>query len=288
MVLTLLLTCMLASHTCAQVATRQPTTQPASHHAATPTNETANRSDSRSGRDQSQGWLDRISDRADHIGSIQANIRYDRRNHLLGDEQRRFGELVFIAGPPARYAIHFNKVMADDGRSKKQDRWYLFDGVWLVERLDDQKQFFKRQIVAPDAKPEDVDPLASGRGPFSLPLTARKHQVLEKFNVTLVESDDRDNNNADANADEASKSIHLRLSPLPHRSADLAVIDVWYDRELLVPVRVSMLDPDGENEQEFTLRKIVVNDPVDESVIDVSEPRGRGWLVEITPWQDAE
>src|SRR5690606_9605697 len=88
-------------------------------------------------------WLTKLEARSDEIRTLTARLRYDKIDALLGDEQRRFGMLHYQAGPPARFAVHFDRLVVDGNRGRQQNRWYVFDGRWLVERLDDEKQFRK-------------------------------------------------------------------------------------------------------------------------------------------------
>ncbi len=219
-------------------------------------------------------WLDRIQQKSSQIKSLQADLRYDRNQGLVGDKQRRFGSLVFQAGPPKKYAIHFDRLLVD-GRLDKQDRWYIFDGQWLVERLDAEKQFIKRQIVAPGAPADKADPLDLGEGPFALPITAKKDRILQRFSVAVI----------DAEKDDPVNSVHLKLTPRENFKSDYTQIDMWYDRESLLPVRVRTLD-ESENETVILMTKPRVNEPVDDKVFDTGEPKGDGWRIDTTPWEN--
>ncbi|MEE9212660.1 MAG: outer membrane lipoprotein carrier protein LolA [Phycisphaeraceae bacterium] len=246
-----------ACHSGAQ--TTQPATQPAAHS------------------DPVDSWLDRIEHRSAQIATLQARLRYDRIQVLVGDEQRRFGKLFYEAGPPARFAIHFDKLVTDQNRLERQDRWYIFDGRWLVERLDDQKQYRKYEIIPPDAEPEQADPLALGQGPFAVPLDFRKDRVLQRFEASLVAPAD----------DDPPDTVHLHLVPKPGFGSDVTEIDLWYDRQSLLPVRARTID-ESENEAVIDLTRPRVNEPVDPTLFDTSVPKARGWLVEIKPWEEGE
>ena len=58
-------------------------------------------------------FMDQIEQHSKQIKTLKAKLRYDRIQGLLGDEQRRFGRLSYAAGPPARFAIHFDKRVTD-------------------------------------------------------------------------------------------------------------------------------------------------------------------------------
>ena len=219
-------------------------------------------------------WLDRLQEQSEQTKTFQGNVRYDRNQKLVGDRQRRFGTLVYAVGPPAKFAVHFDRLVVDE-RVDKQDRWYIFDGQWQVERIDDEKQFIKRQVVAPNAPPDRANPLGIGEGPFVLPVTMKKDRILKCFDVSLVEP-------APA---ELPNTVHLKLVPKPNRRSDYSQIDLWYDRASLLPVRAQALD-ESENETVIEVSKPRVNEPVEEKVFDTDEPKEAGWHVEVTPWEE--
>jgi len=220
--------------------------------------------------------LDRIEQQAAGVKSLHAELVYDRIQQLVGDRQRRFGSLIYQAGPPARFAVHFDRLLVDR-RLDHDDRWYLFDGQWLVERYDDEKLMIKRQVVPPPTPgqpPKQANPLAFGTGPFALPISLKKQQVLKRFRTDLV---------APAADDPPQPSHHLRLLPKPEYPSNFVEIDLWYDRQTLLPIRVRTLD-DSQNQSLITLSKMQINEPVDPAAIDTTPPTEPGWRVEVKPW----
>ncbi len=210
------------------------------------------------------------------IEAMTGKITYDRIQGLLGDKQRRYGSLVYHAGPPARFAIHLDRMLIDRA-IRPRDRWYIFDGRWLVERLDDEKRFTKWQIVPPDKDPAEVDPLGAGEGPFALPIRVNKNDLVRRFKVQLVEPAE----------DDPADSVHLKLLPRDGVRVDFQELDLYYDKDTLLPVQVRTLD-DAESGDEsiIKLRDLDTNpDNVDTTVIDVSEPTERGWHTEVKPWE---
>ncbi len=197
---------------------------------------------------------------------------YDRIQRLVGDRQRRFGNLTYDAGPPARFAIHFDRLLVDQ-RLDRDERWYIFDGRWLVERYDQEKLMIKRETAPPDAD-QPADPLALGSGPFALPVTLKKDVVLKRFDVSLI----------DPTKDDPPNSVHLRLSPKPTQPDDVYPVNLWYDRQTLLPVRVQTVD-DSDNETLIQLNQLRANDPIDPATIDTSPPTDPSWRVEVKPWR---
>lgn len=238
-----------------------------------PATQTAQTQPATSGDAQVDEWLTRIQASADKLQSFRAKLRYDAIKGLERDRQRRFGSIVYVPGPPARFNVRFTRLVVDD-RAVEQDRRYIFNGEWLVERLDDEKLFIKRQILGPDADPTQADPLRFGQGPFSLPVTLKKNEILGRFKVSLAPTD----------AASPANAVGLRFVPLPSQRSPAQWIDVWYEKETLVPVRASTLD-DSENETHIDLTEVKVNEPFDASEFDVTEPKQPGWRVEIKPYE---
>lgn len=220
---------------------------------------------------QALAWLQRIGRKHAEARTLTAQLVYDRIQGMLGDTQRRLGTLVYEAGPPARFAVHFDRLLVDQ-RLVEQDRWYVFDGRWLVERLVTERQFLAYEVVPPGAGPADA--LAVGQGPFVVPISPDTKRLLERFDVAVVEAAEED----------PTKSLHLRLTPRADRSSEFTQIDIWYDRESLLPVQVWTAD-ESENESKVTLREVKVNVPVQVEVFDTQAPTERGWDVQISPWE---
>lgn len=236
-----------------------------------------------------EAWVARIAQRHAKIQSVHARLIYDRIQDLLGAEERRFGSLVYDAGPPGRFAVHIDRLLVDD-RLEPQDRWYVFDGRWLIERLTDRRQFLARQVVGPDVDPATQDPLALGRGPFVVPIGPNGQRLLERFDVDVIEpgaEDNADDELAPAATPDEHALLHLRLVPKAHDRTDFDRIDVWYDRETLLPQRVRSIDP-SENVSDIFLRDLRMDEPVDAAIFDTTPPQERGWEVEITPWESRE
>lgn len=219
--------------------------------------------------------LDRIEAVTNEIKTIRAKVRFDRIQLLQGDEQRRFGTMVYVAGPPARIKVHFTQLFVDRVPHPQDQQW-IFDGEWLVERYNKKKQFNKRQIVAPNAKPEDRDPLGFGDGPFIVPIKANKKLLLKRFKVELIASTEKD---------PIKNSHHLRMTPKAGKSGQYDLIDVWYDSQSLLPVLAKARHAGSGNEDIFNLSKIKLDTPVKPGEISTAVPTQRGWEVRIMPYE---
>lgn len=222
--------------------------------------------------------LDKIEAASKKTETLKATVRYSRLQPLLGAEQVRFGTLHYVTGPPARFSVHFDKLVIDD-RMDKQNRRYIFDGRWLAERLDDQKQFRKWEVVPPDQDAAAADPLALGEGPFAVPVAFEKDRVLKRFDVKQVQPN--------KDQDPKGETVHLTLQPKPGHDRDIDVIDLWYDTKSLMPVRAVTIHNDGD-EHTIDLSKIETGVDIKKELFDTrapSEQGQRGYDEEIQPWE---
>ncbi len=226
---------------------------------------------------EADAFLSKVQDALDKVDMLNCDLVYTRYQELLGDKQVRLGNLVFLRKPgPARFGIVFNKLIIDD-RIENEVKAYIFDGQWLVEKIPAQKQFFKRQISDPKAGPQE-DLLESGKGPFIIPLTTKKDQLLARFTANIVPANPKV---------DPDQTIHLKLVPKVPQSADFTAIDIWYDTNTLLPRQVRTADS-SQNISEILLQEIVPNIDIDASRLDTSAPTESGWRIEITPWDQSK
>lgn len=263
--LTLLLLCAIGGFSCIA----KPVASSCANAEVSPSSKQSSTDDSQ--RDLTEPWLDRIAQRTQDVEILEADVRYDRIQSLQRSKQIRHGKIIYIAGPPARFAIHFHQLI-ENKRAEKQDVWYLFDGQWLVERHEQKKLFIKQQIVSPDDPPGKSDPLALGAGPFPVPVTFKKDRIRRRFDVTIDEGESE------------KDPIHLKLLPKPGHRIPFTEIHLWYERATLLPLRLRTLD-DSESESVVLLRNTKVNTEVDSKSVDTSEPTERGWRIEIRPFE---
>ncbi|GAB4109617.1 MAG: hypothetical protein Kow00105_18360 [Phycisphaeraceae bacterium] len=234
--------------------------------------ESPNRSES--GCSSAEAWLDRIERKADGIETLTAKLRYDNNQLLLGDEQRRFGTMVYHAGPPPRFRVHFDRKLVD-GHWSQPDLYYIFDGIWLLKR-DHENMSAVRYQLADDAETDDAG-MSLAEGPFPLPFNLRKDRVLQRYVVRLVEDD--------ATGEEGA--VHLKLTPRDTDVTKLREIDLWFDRQTLLPVRVETLD-DSETQTVVYLNEVQVNVDLDDDTFDTTLPNDPGWQTDENRMTPAE
>ena len=251
-----------------QPAASQPATQPVV--ASQPES-----SQSQPDENSPETWLERIEAAAGDVTTLTAKLRYDRNQLLLGDEQRRFGTLVYQAGPPPMFEVHFDKKFVD-GAWTQPDLYYIYDGQWLLKRDHENKTAVRYQLVPDQDDDEQANPaeqvrgqMELGEGPFPIPLNLKKDRVLEKFEVQVQP----------AHEDDPTNSVHLTLTPRENHNTDLTAIDLWFDRDTLQPTSVSTLD-DSETQTVVNLSEIVTNAELTDKAFDTSLPIEPGWQID--------
>ncbi len=259
-------------------------------------------------------WLDRLEAAGRGLEGFRARVIYTREQPLLGDRQVRIGRLAYqpaerrsaddaetddgadadgadgsdaigndddadggnTDGRPAKFAIRFTHLQVGRGL-RERPQYYIFDGQWLAEIHPDRRQFIKRQVVPPGRR---YDPLKLGEGPFPLPLGQRRQQVLELFEVELVRAED-----------DPADAVHLALTPRAEQAErlDYRRIDLWYDRDTLLPRRVRAEEPSGD----LTIVELkdprvgpIGSDEAAELFSTETPPAGSGWRVEVKPWSE--
>jgi hypothetical protein len=256
--------------------------------------------------------LDALETADRDLRSLTAEVKFDKTFELQGDRQTRTGKLWFDsqpakAGEPGalplrRFAVRFDKVWIAEVR-RVEDKTYIFDGQWLMEKDAIERFFQKKQVVGPG---EHFDPLKVGNGPFVLPIGQRKGDIKERFNVELLpatagldvpaEGEEADKKAAEEARTAATGSWQLRLTPKPGFESDeeFSEVRLWYKRGAqgeLLPRMARTVKPPGDVATvvllnvEVQLAGKAANPAarVAPEVFDVTPPEG--WDGQVMPWR---
>lgn len=251
--------------------------------------------------------LDALEKADRDIRTFAAQVRYTRIFELQTDIQTRLGELSFRTDPPAEatpnhiapddgravrkrsVAVRFTTFIAG-GRQDNQERLWVFDGEWLVEKDPAERQFTKRRMVRPG---QVFDPLRVGEGPFFVPVGQRRSDMENFFHASLRDSavglEDPDPER-DAIFKGLAKKVDglIQLELVPREGVrevdDFEIIRVWYDPATLLPRASLSVDPLGDIDV-FELFAIDINEQrakLNPSVFSVKIPDpGDGYHVEV-------
>jgi len=162
---------------------------------------------------------------------------------------------------------------------------WVFDGEWFVERDNDRKQIIKRQVVPPG---ERFDPFSLKEGVFPMPIGQPKDDVLARFDVEMIDlaAGGQDSFLAKFLKDDNVWGLKLVPDPGTPAAEEFAMVHLFYDRALKVPVGIDVFKPGGNRD---TILFLVPkrNEGVDEAVFDTSLPEdGTGWKWTVEPWRD--
>jgi len=226
------------------------------------------------------------------INAMTADLVYDKTFDIAGDRQVRWGRLSFTddhdaAARHRKFAIRFDRLRIGD-RLEKEEKHYVFDGRWLVERLPGPKQFIKTEIVR---EGDSFDPLKIGEGPMPIPIGQRKDDTLARFDVELLGPADGIEAETEVETTALIKhtegTLQLRMVPKPgtQESKDFQQIRLWYRKgtskteAAFLPVMARTVNRAGDVSL-VRLSGVEINGKVDASVMDTTVP-GEGWKTDI-------
>jgi len=262
----------------------QPDSQPATQPDGPTTS--ADESSTRTASDpQVDALLDELEAGVNNLRNFTADLVYEKVDALLGRSEIRTGRVLYQAKPEAntkRFAILLEQLVVGN-RLEEHRKHYVFDGQWLAEINHEEKQFIKRQIVAPG---ESFDPLKLGEGPFPMPIGQPKQQVLKRFEVKTF---DPPGDGPLARVVKQFETRGLVLTPKPGTPTAEAYqrIELLYDENSLLPVGVRAIEH-NENEKIVRLSEVKRNSELSDdelAKLDITTPDPKQWAIDIQRWK---
>lgn len=226
--------------------------------------------------------LDRLERAADDLHDLQAEIIYRKWDNVLGREEIRKGEILFLDGDDGRRLAILLRTVITAGRQRDQHKDYIFGGSWLVEVDHKARLFLKRQIVPPG---REFDPLRLGEGPFPMPLGQPRDEVLARFEVSRLDAP-TDQRLASRLADRDVLGLVLVPRAGSPEAEDIERVELFYDRDTLLPAGVSLTERGGDRKT-VELRNTRRNEGIDEKRLEIEEPDPGEWNIDVRPWQEA-
>jgi hypothetical protein len=226
--------------------------------------------------------LARVEAAAKDLESFTADIAYEKESAELGRREVRTGQIIYRVDPETKaksFAILFDFVIVNRVR-RENKKHYIFNGRWLVEIDEQQKQFIKREIVPPG---KTLDPLKLGEGPFPLPIGQSRDEVLARFDVTKPEELPDE-----ALLKDIDMADGLLLVPKPGTAEfnEFARVEIYYDRATSLPVGIFAVEAD-DGRKIVRLRDLKRNPTLDAAELkklDIAEPDPKEWRIDIRPW----
>jgi len=238
--------------------------------------------------------LERASDDLRHFDAV---IVYEKFHALTDGAELQYGRVVYDRATPApgtadaartRLGVFFDEYVDSTGRSEAVQQRFVFADGWLAEIDPGRRQFIKRQIVPAG---ERFDPLKLGEGPFPLPIGQRRDEVLARFDASSAPVPTaRLLERIDKAAIEEGRVRALRLIPRAgtREAEDFATLDLYYDRETLLPIGVVATSPEGDRKT-VRLSKLRRNEPLGDELLqmlNVDTPKDTaGWTIDVRPWK---
>ncbi|MFT5424046.1 MAG: hypothetical protein ACI89L_001838 [Phycisphaerales bacterium] len=238
-------------------------------------------------------------DKADReTAGLRTNIMHVSENFITGLVETRKGTLTLRTDwdaakdhpsglPLRRFLVHFTSLQLGQREAPVNTR-YIFDGTWLAERLEDEKQFNKWQMVPPGERFDPMDKLQGAA--VWLPIGQDTAKLRERYDATVVGQTDYFAGEAMGEllksvVTNKDGSVQLRL--VPKDSEDpTKEIRMWFDAKSFLPRAHAVLD--GEGVQVSTLFGAKPNPgDIKPSDFDTTTPPAKdGWDATIRPWRE--
>jgi hypothetical protein len=179
--------------------------------------------------------LTRVESRGKELRNIECKIRVFDDDKIMLTQSLRTGSVRYmVTEPNPIWMIHFERVEVDGSRLKQE--WYLFDGKWLYDVQERIKQITKYDYASSGEK---IDFFDIERSPFPMPFGQKKTQILDNFEVSLVEPGKKDPPNTD----------HLVCIPRTgsRLARDYTMLEFFIRRDLNLPSRIIVRKNDGDD-----------------------------------------
>ncbi|MGJ8637572.1 MAG: LolA family protein [Phycisphaerales bacterium] len=250
--------------------------------------------------DPARAFMDSLALADSEIDSMTGQIQYVVIQSLESDLQKRTGQLYLRTlrdeetGEEHRdYAVRFNTLQLDDRLSDIREH-FIFDGRYFVERLADEKQFNKRELVPLG---EELDPMELMReAPFWVSLGRNTDRVFESYAVDLLDhaqglADNEDYPELGYLVDTVKDTQQIKLSPKEGSGFedDWDWVRIWFDQESMLPRLYVKADWTGDL-QIVQLFSVQTNTDLNPLLFDTTTPPPEsGWRTQISSWRgDAE
>lgn len=242
------------------------------------------------------------------LRTFQAELVYDRRFALQGDQQVRHGSIYYrvtkekmgstgdtgvtFEVPRRTFAVHFT-TLTIDGAARPEELSYVFDGQWFIERNTQNKRFVKRQVALPG---EVTDPLKLGEGPFPIPIGQKRVDILARYTASLASRTEKIEDEPELNGPLTEGCTQLVLVARPDAGNEgLREIRLWYRRDpasggVLLPRLARSINTQGDesyvwlvgmrvNSPSFPAERVSIDEPAEIDGWDVQVEYKRG----VTP-----
>ncbi|MGD1043522.1 MAG: outer-membrane lipoprotein carrier protein LolA, partial [Sedimentisphaerales bacterium] len=148
----------------------------------------------------------------------------------------------------------------DENPQQKYGDQYIFDGRWLTHIDYQIKQVQKRQLAKAN---EQIDAFELAKRNFPLIAFDRTEDLQQQFDVNLIGEPN------------GLTHLHLKVKPDSIYKDDYKSVEVWIDKQLMLPAKISAVSTDGDI-YEISFVRPKVNEVIDEKVFEFTIPDGFG------------
>jgi outer membrane lipoprotein-sorting protein len=223
--------------------------------------------------------LDGLRQKTARLQSYQCEVNYLFSQPLLESKTLRTGNLYYIrSGNGSKLRINFDTLTQEDGPKQNYKECYIFDGQWLTHIDYQIKQVQKRQLAEAN---EQIDAFELAKRNFPLIGFDKSEDLKKEFDVNLA-SEPNGVNPAQAGIHDLIQ-LHLTVKPNSHYKEDYKSVEVWIDKQLMLPARISAVSTQDDI-YEFSFIKPKVNEAISEKIFEFTVPEGFG-KPEIIPLQ---
>jgi outer membrane lipoprotein-sorting protein len=205
--------------------------------------------------------LDGLRQKTSKLQSYQCEVKYLFSQPVLESKTLRTGNLYYARfGNGSKLRINFDTLTQDENPQQKHGDQYIFDGRWLTHIDYQIKQVQKRQLAEAN---EPIDAFELAKRNFPLIGFDKTEDLKKEFDVNLV--------------GEPNGLIDLRLKVKPDSiyKDDYKLVEVWIDKGLMLPAKISAVSTDGDI-YEISFARPKVNEVIDEKAFEFTIPDGFG------------
>jgi hypothetical protein len=211
-----------------------------------------------------QTILDQMHQTAQTVQTLQADLTYlfVQDPELLDAKTLRQGKLFYVQGSRgarSHLRISFETVQQDEEPPQPRLEHYLFDGVWLT-KIDMSLETVDRYQKAPADKPVGVFEFISHNFPmvgFTDPKTLQNEFEIVPSPVP------QDPNQP--------QHLSLKVRPGSRYKEDYTEMEVWIDRKIWLPVRLTAKSVQGDF-YDLKWTNIRMNEKIAENVFQIETP----------------
>lgn len=211
--------------------------------------------------------LDGLRQKTTRLQSYQCEVNYLFSQPLLESKTLRTGNLYYArlgdglpAGAGSKLRINFDTLTQDENPPQKYGEQYIFDGRWLTHIDYQIKQVQKRQLAEAN---ELLDAFELAKRNFPLIGFDKTEDLRQQFDINLVGEPN------------GLTHLHLKVKPDSQYKDDYKSVEVWIDKVLMLPAKISAVSTDGDI-YEISFAKPKVNEAIDEKVFEFTIPDGFG------------